>query len=91
MIVDPPSFQKGSFVATNDYVKLIRRLPALLQPDGVAMICLNAPELDTDFLKALVTAQAPDLQFVQRLENPSEFMDTDPQRALKVLLYNSFN
>ncbi|MEZ7834069.1 MAG: class I SAM-dependent methyltransferase [Burkholderiaceae bacterium] len=91
VIVDPPSFQKGSFVATNDYVKLIRRLPALLQPDGVAMICLNAPELDTDFLKALVTAHAPDLRFVQRLANPSEFVDIDPKRALKVLLYNSLN
>jgi 23S rRNA (cytosine1962-C5)-methyltransferase len=55
------------------------------------MICLNAPELDTHFLKALVTAQAPDLQFVQRLANPNEFVDIDPQRALKVLIYNSLN
>lgn len=30
VIVDPPSYQKGSFIATKDYAKLMRRLPELL-------------------------------------------------------------
>ena len=30
VIVDPPSYQKGSFVATKDYARLMRRLPDLL-------------------------------------------------------------
>ncbi len=31
VIVDPPSYQKGSFVATKDYARLMRRLPDLLR------------------------------------------------------------
>ncbi|MBI2733394.1 MAG: class I SAM-dependent methyltransferase [Aquabacterium sp.] len=45
VIVDPPSYQKGSFVATKDYARLMRRLPDLLKPGGHALLCLNAPEL----------------------------------------------
>src|SRR5690606_25896739 len=47
IIIDPPSYQKGSFVATKDYAKLMRRLPDLLRPNGHVMLCLNAPELGT--------------------------------------------
>ena len=87
IVADPPSYQKGSFVAKNDYGKLIRRLPDLLSPNGQVLLCLNAPELDTAFLKDLVAVEAPQLRFVERLENPETFPDTNPERALKVLLY----
>ena len=30
IVIDPPSFQKGSFVLTRDYQKILRRLPELL-------------------------------------------------------------
>ena len=89
VIVDPPSFQKGSFVATKDYARLMRRLPELLRPGGAAMLCLNAPELNEAFLKTLMAETAPELVFEQRLENPPSFADVDPQRALKVLLYRA--
>ncbi len=87
VVVDPPSYQKGSFVATKDYTRLLRRLPDLLAPDGRAMLCLNAPELGSDFLHGLVREHAPGLRFEQRLANPAAFADTDPERALKVLIY----
>jgi 23S rRNA (cytosine1962-C5)-methyltransferase len=32
VIVDPPSYQKGSFVATKDYARLMRRLPTCWPP-----------------------------------------------------------
>lgn len=89
VIVDPPSFQKGSFVATKDYAKLMRRLPELLRPGGMAMLCLNAPELNEEFLKNLMAETAPELVFEQRLENPPSFADVDLQRALKVLIYRA--
>ena len=88
VIADPPSFQKGSFVATKDYARLARRLPDLLVPGGHALLCLNAPELDTEFLHHQMREQAPELQFVQRLPNPAVFADIDPERALKVLVYH---
>ena len=89
IIVDPPSFQKGSFIATKDYAKLMRRLPGMLHPDGRVMLCLNAPELGVGFLQSQMAEAAPDLVFEQRLNNPEAFADVDPDRALKVLIYRS--
>lgn len=87
IIVDPPSYQKGSFVATKDYARLMRRLSDLLVPGGQALLCLNAPELGTDFLKAQMAESAPALQWVERLANPHQFVDVDEERSLKVLVY----
>ncbi|PXW97525.1 23S rRNA (cytosine1962-C5)-methyltransferase [Sphaerotilus hippei] len=89
IILDPPSHQKGSFVATKDYARLMRRLPDLLAPGGHALLCLNAPELGLAFLQDQMHELAPELCFVQRVENPPEFADVSPERALKVLVYRA--
>lgn len=86
VILDPPSFQKGSFVATKDYARLVRRLPDLLAPGGHALLCLNTPKLDEQFLHGLLRTEAPGLQLLQRLPNPPAFADESSDRALKVLL-----
>jgi 23S rRNA (cytosine1962-C5)-methyltransferase len=87
VIVDPPSYQKGSFIATKDYAKLMRRLPELLAPGGFALLCLNAPELGLDFLQDQMQELAPELTFVERVANPAVFADVSPERSLKVLAY----
>ncbi len=87
VVADPPSYQKGSFVASKDYARVVRRLPELLAPGGQALLCLNAPELPSAFLRDLVAAEASDLRFVKRLDNPPVFADVDPERALKVMLF----
>jgi 23S rRNA (cytosine1962-C5)-methyltransferase len=89
IVVDPPSFQKGSFVATKDYARLMRRLPDLLAPGGHALLCLNAPELGLDFLQGQMQELAPQLAFVQRVANPPEFSDVSAERSLKVLVYRA--
>ncbi|MGM9515313.1 class I SAM-dependent methyltransferase [Roseateles sp. DB2] len=89
VILDPPSFQKGSFVATKDYARLMRRLPELLTPGGEALLCLNTPKLGTAFLTDQMRELAPTLQFVERLPNPPAFADADAERALKVLVYRA--
>lgn len=89
VICDPPSFQKGSFVATKDYARLVRRLPALLAPGGRALLCLNAPELGLDFLRDVVAAEAPTLASDGRVENPAVFADVSPDRALKVVAFRA--
>jgi 23S rRNA (cytosine1962-C5)-methyltransferase len=89
IVIDPPSYQKGSFIATKDYAKLIRRLPDLLEPQGHVLLCLNAPELDTQFLHEQVAEAAPSLRFVERLANPVAFVDIDPEKSLKVLHYQN--
>lgn len=85
VILDPPSYQKGSFVADKDYGKLLRRLPGLLAPGGHALVCLNTPKMGPEFLLEQLRLEAPELEFVQRLDNPPAFADVDPARALKVL------
>lgn len=89
VILDPPSYQKGSFVATKDYARLLRRLPELLDTGGHAMLCLNAPELNCAFLQEQMQEIAPALRFVERLANPAVFADVSEERALKVLLYTA--
>jgi 23S rRNA (cytosine1962-C5)-methyltransferase len=89
IIVDPPSYQKGSFVATKDYARLMRRLPDLLMPGGYALLCLNAPELGAGFLQTQMQALAPSMHFVERIANPAVFADVSEDRSLKVLLYQA--
>jgi len=89
IILDPPSFQKGSFVATKDYARLMPRLTDLLAPGGYALLCLNAPELDLAFLQDQMKALAPQLTFVQRVANPAAFADVSAERSLKVLVYQA--
>ena len=89
IIVDPPSYQKGSFVATKDYARLMRRLPDLLMPGGHALLCLNAPELGVAFLQDQMAELAPELAFVERVANPAVFADVSEERALKVLVYRA--
>lgn len=87
IVVDPPSYQKGSFVATKDYARLLRHLPDLCKHGTDVLLCLNAPELSLTYLKTLVTAHAPTLNWVRRIENPAAFKDRSSDRALKVLHY----
>ena len=87
VVADPPSYQKGSFVASKDYARVVRRLPELLAPGGQALLCLNAPEIPSSFVRELVATEAPALRWIQRLDNPDVFADADPERALKVLLF----
>lgn len=89
VILDPPSYQKGSFVANKDYARLLRRLPDLLAPGGQALLCLNAPELPLSFLTERMAVEAPGLVFVERVANPPIFDDVSADRSLKVLVYRA--
>ena len=87
VIIDPPSFQKGSFLLTKDYQRVLRKLPELLTPNGTVLACMNDPALGADFLIEGVTREAPGLRFEQRLDNPPEFADIDPDGGLKALVF----
>ncbi|GAA6141842.1 class I SAM-dependent methyltransferase [Hydrogenophaga sp. 5NK40-0174] len=86
IIMDPPSYQKGSFVANKDYARLVRRLPELLLPGGKALLCLNAPEIPESFLHDLLRTEAPTMVVEERLSNPPAFADVSNDRALKVIV-----
>ncbi|WP_434563568.1 class I SAM-dependent methyltransferase [Pseudomonas sp. Z4-20] len=88
VIIDPPTFQKGSFLLTKDYQRVLRRLPELLTVHGTVLACSNDPATGPDFLIDGVMREAPGLIFGQRLENPPEFPDADPACGLKALVFN---
>ncbi|PSW18352.1 methyltransferase [Photobacterium sanctipauli] len=88
IIIDPPSFQKGSFALTKDYQKILRRLPELLTEKGQVVACVNDPAVSSSFLIEGMETEAPELVFEQRLENPPEFKDIEPEGGLKVLIFN---
>ena len=87
IIVDPPSFQRGSFVLSKDYPKVLRRLPELLSADGMVLACSNEPEIGPDYLIQAMASEAPSLRFGERLQNPPEFPDSQPDSALKALVF----
>ena len=87
VIIDPPSYQKGSFIAEKDYAKVIRRLPELMPGGGLVLACLNAPELSEGFLKLQFDEQCPQAIFVERVKPHADFPDVDPEQQLKLLVY----
>lgn len=87
IIIDPPSFQKGSFALTQDYAKILRRLPELLVDGGTVLACVNDPGIGPAFLIQGMAENAPGLRFVERLENAPEFPDVDVDGGLKALVF----
>ncbi|MHA6196441.1 class I SAM-dependent methyltransferase [Pseudomonas wadenswilerensis] len=87
IIIDPPSFQKGSFALTQDYAKILRRLPELLNEGGTVLACVNDPGIGPEFLIQGMAEQAPGLRFVERLENPPEFPEVEVGGGLKALVF----
>ena len=87
IIIDPPTFQKGSFEATKDYEKIIKKLPQLASDDCLLLSCLNSPDLESDFIIKLMKEWAPSFKFVKRLENVPEFASSDEDRSLKNLVF----
>ena len=87
IIIDPPSFQKGSFVATNDYIKIIKKLDLLSTKGTIVLACLNAPELDSSFLINLFKEHASSFNYSRHLKNHSDFPSFDQEKALKNLIF----
>ena len=85
VVMDPPSFQKGSFVAQRDYPRLLRRVPELMPAGGDLLLSLNAPELPEAFLHESLEAAGLNCPFIERLPAHPDFPDQDSERQLKLL------
>lgn len=88
VILDPPSFQKGSFDSERDYQKLVKRLPELMPQGGLVLACLNNPDLDSQFLLNIFSEHCPGASFVQRLASHPDFPDIEPEKGLKILVFS---
>lgn len=86
VIADPPSLQKGSVNIQRDYPKIMRRLPELLKPGGQALLCLNSPDLDFQFIYDALAEHCPTAKVINVIEPPIEFTNSDRNKGLKCVL-----
>lgn len=86
IVVDPPSAQKGSFMAQRDYPRVLRQLRKLLAPQAQLLVCLNAPWLERRWLMEQVDEQLPGAELEQVLPGAPGF-DEAAEPALKALVY----
>lgn len=87
VIIDPPSFQKGSFVATKDYGKVIAKMDELVSESGCFLACMNAPEITRAEFEELIGSRLEGFTLSEVLEPSVDFPDIDPDHALKMLVY----
>ena len=87
IIIDPPTFQRGSFEATKDYRTILSKLPELADEECTLLACLNSPDLDESFLIEQINTLAPEFVFRKRLPNPEEYKSLDEKRSLKNLVF----
>lgn len=85
VIVDPPSFQKGSFSFSKDYRKIVNRLAEMTLDNADILFCLNDPLVTVeDFMVLLESEQ---FEFVSRIDNPEVMKEVQENLGLKVLHY----
>ena len=87
VVIDPPSFQPGSFIAERDYCKVLRRLSQLTKANATVMLCHNDPEQSSLFIKTLMAEQCSEFVFEQHLAVPEDFAEQDREKSVKVLIY----
>lgn len=87
VVVDPPSFQRGSFEADRHWPKLLGRLDGLLSAAGRALVCLNSPFHGLDHLDAWRCAHAPGMAVQETLVRSGQFPEIDADRGLKVQIW----
>jgi len=90
IIIDPPTFQKGSFEASKDYIKIIRKLDLIVSSKCTILACLNSPFLDEDFLISMIKENTNSFNFVKQLKNTDNFLSKDSHKALKNLVFTNY-
>lgn len=88
VIIDPPSFQKGSFIARKDYRKVLVKMGELLSENGRFLACLNAPEISEDEFKGWVEEACPGFGLEKALPSSEDFPENEEGKGLKMLVFS---
>jgi 23S rRNA (cytosine1962-C5)-methyltransferase len=83
IIIDPPSFQKGSFIAKKDYEKIIKKLSFISHKNTLLLACINSPQFTKDQLIRTIETFS-EFRFEKQLKNPEEYTNS----TLKSLVFN---
>ena len=87
VIIDPPTNQRGSFVAEKSYGQILKRIGEFTKPGGRVIACLNSPFLGSEFISQQMQRWSPNCVLQQTLPAHPDFPDKYPERALKVTDY----
>ncbi len=87
LICDPPAFQRGSVDVRRDYRKIIRRIPEFMNSGSELMLCLNAPELDEQFLHDVVAEECSGCRYIDRINPPDVYRESQQGKGLKTLIF----
>ncbi len=86
LVCDPPTFQKGSVQIDRDYPKIMRRLNDFMADKSILLLCLNAPDLNIDFIIDNMSLYAPSYIF-DKVVNPPKVYRESQNKGLKALLF----
>lgn len=86
LICDPPTLQKGSVDIARDYPKILRRLDDFMADKATLLLCLNAPDLDRQFLIKLMTELAPRYTLIEDIKPPEVYVEAEG-KGLKTLCF----
>ncbi|HJE03477.1 MAG TPA: class I SAM-dependent methyltransferase [Aliarcobacter thereius] len=87
IIIDPPSFQKGSFILNKDYEKVIKRLDEYTNSGAIILACLNDPFIESEFIKELFNKYLINFKYLKRIPQNKEFVINDEEKGLKSLVF----
>lgn len=87
IIMDPPEFQKGSFLVEKDYAKLIRHISELMPNGGQVLATLNSPKYDNAFLIGQFEKFCPEYRMVEQIRPPDVFKTQKAETGLKTFVF----
>ncbi len=87
VVIDPPTNQRGSFVADRQYGQVLKRIPDFSAKNAEIVACLNSPFLNSDFLTQQMARWSPSTKFIEYLPVAADFPDLYPDRGLKIALF----
>ena len=82
IIIDPPSFQKGSFDITKDYEKIIKRIEEFSHKETTLIACANSPKISKENLINLVEKYG--FKYKKEIAPPKEYTNS----TLKNLVFD---
>ena len=85
VVLDPPSFQRGSFEANRDWPRLFARLADWCVPGGEVLLLVNSPFIDRAQLETWRASCAPAFVASGEVGASPDFPESEPERGLKVL------
>lgn len=87
IVIDPPTFQKGSFIATKDYDKIIKKLPTLCSDNCTVLAATNSPDINPKYIIDIFKNHANEFKYTKRLENLETYPEINSEKSLKNLIF----